>query len=191
MCHLPCGHFIGGRLRYALRVAETPPTLCVKARTAGARASTSRDYLFKNGHFLAPDPGTGIALLMGAAGTGGLKSSCGDESKRGESSMKITKVLVALIILPLLAAALLSTTAVITKAAGDDFDAAAVYKAKCAMCHGAKAEKKFDPSKPEEELIEAILKGKDGTPKMPGFESKGVNPEQAKALIAYMKSLKQ
>jgi mono/diheme cytochrome c family protein len=105
--------------------------------------------------------------------------------------MKITKLIVALIILPLLAVVFLSTTAVRTKAAGDDFDAAAVYKAKCAMCHGVKADKKFDPSLPEEQLIEAILKGKDGTPKMPGFESKGINAEQAKALATYMKSLKQ
>ena len=105
--------------------------------------------------------------------------------------MKILKLTIALIILPLLAAVLLSTTAVKTKAASDDFDAAAVYKAKCAMCHGTKAEKKFDSSLPEEELIQAVLKGKDGTPKMPGFESKGVSAEQAKALVAYMKSLKQ
>jgi mono/diheme cytochrome c family protein len=105
--------------------------------------------------------------------------------------MKTTKLIIALIILPLLAVALLSTTAVSTKAAGDDFDAAAVYKAKCAMCHGAKAEKKFDPSKPEEDLIQVVLKGKDGTPKMPDYGSKGINAEQAKALVAYMKSLKQ
>jgi mono/diheme cytochrome c family protein len=105
--------------------------------------------------------------------------------------MKITKLLVALIILPLLAVVFLGTTAVRTKAAVDDFDAAAVYKAKCAMCHGPKAEKKFDASRPEEEMVQTILKGKDGTPKMPEYESKGINAEQAKALAAYMKSLKQ
>lgn len=105
--------------------------------------------------------------------------------------MKMTKLLVVLIILPLVAATLLSTAAVNTKAAVEDFDAAAVYKAKCAMCHGAKAEKKFDTSKPEESHIQAILKGADGTPKMPGFEAKGINAEQAKALVDFMKSLKQ
>lgn len=105
--------------------------------------------------------------------------------------MKITKLIVALVILPLLVVVLLSTTAVKTKAAGDDFDAAAVYKAKCAMCHGAKSEKKFDASKSEEEHVSAILKGRDGTPKMPEYESKGINADQAKALVAYMKSLKQ
>jgi cytochrome c5 len=98
-----------------------------------------------------------------------LKGPCGDEFKRGESSMKTTKLIIALIILPLLAVALLSTTAVSTKAAGDDFDAAAVYKAKC----------------------QVVMKGKDGTPKMPDYGSKGINAEQAKALVAYMKSLKQ
>jgi mono/diheme cytochrome c family protein len=101
------------------------------------------------------------------------------------------KLLVVMIILPLLVVTLLSTAAVNTKAAGEDFDAAAVYKAKCAMCHGAKAEKKFDPSKPEESLVQAILKGAEGTPKMPAFETKGIDADQAKALAAFMKSLKQ
>jgi mono/diheme cytochrome c family protein len=105
--------------------------------------------------------------------------------------MKIAKLLVVLIILPLVAVTLLGATAADTKAAGEDFDAATVYKAKCAMCHGAKAEKKFDPSKPEEDLVQAILKGAEGTPKMPAFEAKGINAEQAKALVALMKSLKQ
>jgi mono/diheme cytochrome c family protein len=75
------------------------------------------------------------------------------------------------------------------RAAGDDFDAAMVYKTKCMMCHGAKAEKKFDTAKADEKHVEAILKGKDGSPKMPAYE-KAVNEEQAKALVAYMRSLK-
>lgn len=68
-------------------------------------------------------------------------------------------------------------------------DAATTYKAKCAMCHGAKAEKTFDATKPDEQLIESVLKGV--KPKMPAFETKGIDAEQAKALVAYMKSLKQ
>jgi cytochrome c5 len=100
---------------------------------------------------------------------------------------------VALITLPLLALTLVNPSAVPASAAApQDFDAAAVYKTKCAMCHGQKAEKKFDSTKAEEPLAEIILKGNDAvTPKMPGYEAKGVTAEQAKALVTQMKSLKQ
>lgn len=71
-------------------------------------------------------------------------------------------------------------------------DAATVYKAKCAMCHTAKAEKFYDPAAPMEQQTEAILKGKkaEKPPNMPGFEAKGMTVEQAKALAEYMKSLR-
>ncbi len=71
-------------------------------------------------------------------------------------------------------------------------DPAAYYKAKCVACHGKKAEKKFDPSLPEEQLIDAVLKGKKAAkpPHMPGYGDKGVSSEQAKALIGHMKQLK-
>jgi mono/diheme cytochrome c family protein len=71
-------------------------------------------------------------------------------------------------------------------------DAAAFYKTKCVACHGKKAEKKFDASLPEEQMIEIILKGKkvEKPPHMPGYGDKGVTSEQAKALITYMKELK-
>ena len=73
-----------------------------------------------------------------------------------------------------------------------DEDAAATYKAKCASCHGAKAEKKFDATKSDDELAQITLKGKQAEkpPHMPGYEAKGMTAEQAKALVAYMKSLK-
>ncbi|HEX8293896.1 MAG TPA: cytochrome c [Pyrinomonadaceae bacterium] len=109
--------------------------------------------------------------------------------------MKRMKMLaVALITLPLLALALVNPSAAPASAAAapQDFDAAAVYKAKCAMCHGQKVEKKFDPTKADEPLVETVLKGKDDvTPKMPGYEAKGVTADQAKALVTQMKSLKQ
>jgi mono/diheme cytochrome c family protein len=72
------------------------------------------------------------------------------------------------------------------------FDAAATYK-KCTGCHGAKAEKKFDPAKSDDELAQIILKGKtaEKPPNMPGYESKGITAEQAQQLVAYMKSLRQ
>ena len=71
-------------------------------------------------------------------------------------------------------------------------DTAAYYKAKCVACHGKKAEKKFDSSLPEDQLIDIILKGKKAAkpPHMPGYGDKGVSSEQAKALIEHMKQLK-
>jgi mono/diheme cytochrome c family protein len=80
-----------------------------------------------------------------------------------------------------------------TNVKSDDYDAAAVYKTKCAMCHGQKAEKKFDGTLPDDQLVAAILTGKKGEkpPNMPEFQTKGVTADQATALIAYMKSLKQ
>jgi len=60
------------------------------------------------------------------------------------------------------------------------------------MCHGQKAEKKFDATKADDVLEATVLKGNDTvTPKMPAYEAKGVTGEQAKALATYMKSLKQ
>jgi mono/diheme cytochrome c family protein len=75
---------------------------------------------------------------------------------------------------------------------GTEFDAAATYK-KCVACHGPKAEKKFDTAKSDDEHIQIILKGKraEKPPNMPGYEAKGVSAEQAKALLDYMKSLRQ
>ena len=68
-------------------------------------------------------------------------------------------------------------------------DSSALYKSKCFACHGAKAEKKFDATKGEDDLIQAVLKGKkmEKPPNMPGFEEKGITADQAKALVAYMK----
>jgi len=72
------------------------------------------------------------------------------------------------------------------------FDAAAKYK-QCVGCHGAKADKKFDATKSDDDLAQIVLKGKkmEKPPHMPGYESKGINADQAKALVAYMKSLHQ
>lgn len=72
-------------------------------------------------------------------------------------------------------------------------DPAAFYKAKCAACHGQKAEKKYDATIAEDQQLEAVLKGKkaEKPPNMPGFEAKGVTADQAKALVTYMKQLKE
>ena len=105
----------------------------------------------------------------------------------------LKKISIGLVVLPLLGVLALSSAATGSSAAApQDFDAAATFKAKCAMCHGQKAEKKFDATKADDVLVNATLKGVDTvTPKMPAYETKGITEEQAKALVTHMKSLKQ
>lgn len=71
-------------------------------------------------------------------------------------------------------------------------DTAAFFTAKCVMCHGKKAEKKFDTSLTDDQMLEAIMKGKkaEKPPHMPAYGEKGVTEDDAKALIAHMKQLK-
>jgi hypothetical protein len=59
------------------------------------------------------------------------------------------------------------------------------------MCHGATAEKKMDKTKADDALIQIVLDGKtmEKPPNMPAFKEKGITPDQAKALVGYMKSL--
>ena len=87
--------------------------------------------------------------------------------------------------------AALVAASVPTRASSDD-DSPALYKAKCFACHGATAEKKFDATKADDELIQIVLKGKklEKPPNMPGFEEKGITADQAKALVAFMKAQK-
>ena len=104
----------------------------------------------------------------------------------------LKKISIGLVVLPLFGVLLVSTATRSSSAAVQDFDAATTYKAKCAMCHGQTAEKKFDATKADDVLEAIILKGNDTvTPKMPSYEAKGITPEQAKALAGYMKSLKK
>lgn len=80
-----------------------------------------------------------------------------------------------------------------TPARATDDETATLYNMKCKMCHGAAAEKKFDATKADDVLIEIVLKGKtmEKPPNMPAFQEKGITADQAKALVAHMKSLKQ
>ena len=87
----------------------------------------------------------------------------------------------------LLALPLLAIMSPARAAAGGE-DVAATYKAKCTACHGAKAEKAFDPSKGDGALVDAVLKGV--KPKMPAYDGK-LTADQAKGLVAYMKSLRK
>lgn len=107
------------------------------------------------------------------------------------NTIRIKLVAIIAFGIPLLAAALFGN-APVTGAAVTGDDAAATYKAKCAACHTAKAEKFYDPAMPEAEQVEAILKGKKGEkpPYMPAFEAKGITEDQAKELSAYMKGLR-
>ena len=104
--------------------------------------------------------------------------------------MKILTIAAAATVMALLISAtfLVSTTA----ASQEQFDAAATYKAKCVACHGQKAEKKFNTSLPDQELIDAVLNGKkpEKPPNMPAYGEKGITAEQAKTLIEHMKGLK-
>lgn len=70
---------------------------------------------------------------------------------------------------------------------------AAVYKAKCAMCHLPAATKFFDPAKADEEHVQIILNGKKGEkpPFMPGYKEKGMTEDEAKGLVTYMKGLRK
>ena len=107
------------------------------------------------------------------------------------------KVLATLsIVLPVLALTVIyrTTPTVAAVAAPVTGDAAAVYKAKCAMCHSPKAEKLYeDPAAPIEQQVEAVLKGKKGKkpPDMPAFEKKGMTADEAKELVEYMQELRK
>jgi mono/diheme cytochrome c family protein len=98
-------------------------------------------------------------------------------------STKITAILLAVLVFGVL---VLTWTP--ARAQGEAAAVDATYKAKCAMCHGVNAEKAFDATKTDEVLLDAVLKGV--KPKMPGYEQK-LSPDQAKSLVAYMKSLKK
>ncbi|HSI89367.1 MAG TPA: cytochrome c [Pyrinomonadaceae bacterium] len=71
-------------------------------------------------------------------------------------------------------------------------DLEAFYKTKCAMCHGPKAAKAFDPERTDEEHVISILDGKkaEKPPHMPGYRDKGVDEEKAQALVALMRQLR-
>ena len=91
----------------------------------------------------------------------------------------------------LIALAIFHSAPATVKAATVD-DPAATYKTKCAACHTATLSKFYDPAKTDEEHVQTILKGKKGDkpPFMPAFETKGMTEDEAKAMAAYMKTLK-
>jgi len=103
---------------------------------------------------------------------------------------KIKFIAIALVIAPAIAISAFQTRPVGAAVTFDD--AAATYKAKCSMCHTPTASKFFNTALSDDEMVQAILKGKKGEkpPYMPAFEEKGITADQAKELVAHMKQLK-
>jgi mono/diheme cytochrome c family protein len=83
---------------------------------------------------------------------------------------------------------LLATSTAVAK------DGAAIYKSKCAGCHGTQGEGKAGPklagtSMSEDDIVGVLTKG--GQPKAPHIKPfKGANEQNAKQVAAYVKSLK-
>lgn len=106
--------------------------------------------------------------------------------------LRITRVKqVGLVLAGVMMAATLLIASAPARATADD-DSGALYKSKCAMCHGQTAEKKFDAAKGDDDLMQIVLKGKQAEkpPNMPAFADRGITADQAKALVAFMKSQK-
>jgi mono/diheme cytochrome c family protein len=74
-------------------------------------------------------------------------------------------------------------------------DGAAIYKAKCAGCHGAAGEGKMGPalkgtSLSADQIADALLKGGPGKKAPHGKPMAGLTADQAAAVATYVKSLK-
>ena len=106
--------------------------------------------------------------------------------------MKTHKIEIAAAMLAAFFAAMAMVSAASGHVSQDPFDAAGTYKAKCIACHGPKAEKKFDTTLPDAQLIDIVMNGKksEKPPNMPAYGAKGVTADQAKALVEQMKQLK-
>jgi mono/diheme cytochrome c family protein len=73
-------------------------------------------------------------------------------------------------------------------------DGAAIYKAKCAGCHGAAGEGKIGPalkgtSLSADQIADALLKGAPGKKAPHSKAMAGLTADQASAVAAYVKSL--
>jgi mono/diheme cytochrome c family protein len=104
-------------------------------------------------------------------------------------TMKLRAIMVGTLTTSLVFAVIITAASAPVQAPSDT---AAYYKGKCVMCHGKKAEKKFNTTLTDDQLVEIVLKGKKAAkpPHMPGYGEKGVTADQAKALVAHMKQLK-
>src|SRR6185503_17894475 len=104
---------------------------------------------------------------------------------------RIKLIAIIFFAVPLLLLATFKVTPVQVAASATD-DPAATYKAKCAACHTPTASKFYDVTHTEDTHVQVIMKGKKGEkpPYMPAFGEKGMTEDEAKALAAYMKTLK-
>jgi len=74
-------------------------------------------------------------------------------------------------------------------------DGAALYKSKCAMCHGAEGQGKVGPalkgtSMTEDQIVDLLTKGAAGKKAPHTKPVNGVSDDQAKAIAAFVKGLK-
>ena len=74
-------------------------------------------------------------------------------------------------------------------------DGAAIYKSKCAVCHGPNGEGKMGPklvgtSMSEADIVTQLTKGVAGKKAPHAKPISGLTDDQAKAVAAYVKSLK-
>jgi hypothetical protein len=122
-----------------------------------------------------------------------MVESNGRYSKIREGSRTMTFKAIAMAFAMVLVALGIASAVAQESSADASTPAASYKKLKCLTCHGAKAEKKFDATKSDDDHVQIILKGKklEKPPHMPGYEAKGMTADQAKALLEYMKSLRQ
>jgi mono/diheme cytochrome c family protein len=107
-------------------------------------------------------------------------------------TIQIKVIAIVFFAFPLILLTIFKSTPLKVAAATDD-DAATMYtKFLCVVCHTKTATKNFDPSKPDAELVQIILKGKkaEKPPNMPAFEAKSMTEAQAQSLVTYMKGLR-
>ena len=92
----------------------------------------------------------------------------------------------------------ISSLAVLALMSGMAFaaeDGAAIFKAKCAMCHGAGGEGKSGPalkgtSLSADQIADVLTKGAPGKKAPHGKALAGITADQAAAVAAYVKGLK-
>ncbi len=83
----------------------------------------------------------------------------------------------------------LAALAVMMSTAAFAQDGAALFKSKCAMCHGAAGEGKMGPAiKGKTDVLDVLTKG--GKAKAPHTKPFNVTPDEAKAIADYVAGLK-